>query len=103
MANRKAPVMEEEDFEMEEEMTPDFSASMTMAIPREEKKNDEIRVSVFLPRLDDPGDGGIKVDQYEHVTIANEVGERHDRVLRGEHVEVSLSTFMALKEKYPKL
>ena len=100
MATRK-PVVEEEYEEIEE--SPDFSASMTMAIPREEKKNDEIRVTVFLPRLDDPGDGGIKVDQYEHVTIANEIGERHDRVLRGEHVEVSLPTFMALKEKYPKL
>ena len=92
-----------EEFEEEEEMSPDFSASMTMALPKQEKKNEEIRVSVFLPRLDDPGDGGVKVDQYEHVTIANEIGERHDRVLRGEHVEVSLPTFMALKEKYPKL
>ena len=103
MANRKANITEEELEEEYEELSPDFSASMTMAIPKEEKKNDEIRVSVFLPELDDPNDGGIKVDQYEHVTIANEVGERHDRVKRGEHVEVSLSTFMTLKEKYPKL
>ena len=101
MANRKANIIEEEEYE--EEMTPDFSASLTQAIRKEEKKNDEIRVSVFLPRLDDPGDGGIKVDQYEHVTIANEFGEKHDRVLRGEHVDISIPTFMALKEKYPKL
>ena len=103
MANRKANIIEEELEEEIEEMSPDFSASLTMAIPMKEKKPEEIRVPIFLPMLDDPGDGGIKVDQYEHVTIANEVGERHDRVLRGEHVEVSLPTFMALKEKYPKL
>lgn len=103
MANRKANITEEELEEEYEELSPDFSASMTMAIPVEEKKDNEIRVPVFLPRLDDPGDGGIRVDQYEHVTIANEVGEKHDRVLRGEYVDVSLPTFMALKEKYPKL
>jgi hypothetical protein len=105
MPNRKAPVVEEiEDIEeYEEEMAPDFSASLTQAIRVEEKKDEEPRVSIFLPRLDDPGDGGIKVDQYEHVTMANEVMEKHDRILRGEHVEIPVSTFIRLKEKYPKL
>ena len=40
-------------------------------------------VDVFIPRLEEAG-GGMKVDQYEHVTIANEVKEKCYKVLRGE-------------------
>ena len=101
MANRKANIIEEEEYE--EEMTPDFSASLTQVIKNDEKKDEEIRVPIFLPKLDDPGDGGIKVDQYEHVTMANEVFEKHDRILRGEHIAIPVSTFIRMKEKYPKL
>ena len=110
MATRKTPTLdpeientideEELEEEFEQEMTPDFSASMTRAIPKEAKKDETLRVPVFLPKLDDPGDGGIKVDQYEHVTIANLAGEKHDRVLRGERVEVSLPTVEQLYQKY---
>ena len=60
-------------------------------------------VPVFLPALEDNGDGGMKVDQYEHVTIANEKGETCYKVLRGEHVEVPVPVFIVLKERYPKI
>lgn len=59
-------------------------------------------VDVFLPALEGGGDG-VKVDQYEHVTIANEVKETPYKVLRGESVPVPVPVFMVLKEKYPKL
>ena len=57
---------------------------------------------MFLPALEDSGDGGLKVDQYEHVTIANEDKETCYKVLRGEHVPVPVPVFMALKARYPK-
>lgn len=59
-------------------------------------------VSVFLPKLEEEG-GGMKVDQYEHVTIANEVEEKIYRVKRGERVDIPVPVFVILKEKYPDL
>lgn len=60
-------------------------------------------VDVFIPALEDGGPGGMKVDQYEHVTIANEAHEIPYKVLRGEHVSVPVPVFVALKERYPKI
>ena len=60
-------------------------------------------VDVFLPALEENGDGGMKVDQYEHVTIANENKETCYKVLRGERVPVPVPVFIALKERYPKI
>ena len=59
-------------------------------------------VDVFIPRLEEAG-GGMKVDQYEHVTIANELKEKCYKVLRGERVEVPVPVFLALKERYPNI
>ena len=74
---------------------------MTFAIEPKQKK-EEITVTVFLPRLEEEGNG-IKVDQYERVTIANEEKEETYMVLRGERVDVPLSVFVILKQKYPDL
>ena len=60
-------------------------------------------MDVFLPELEGGGGDGLKVDQYEHVTIANEKEETIYRVHRGERVSVPVPVFMALKEKYPKI
>lgn len=60
-------------------------------------------VDVFIPALEDGGPGGMKVDQYEHVTIANEKSETPYKVLRGEHVSVPVPVFVALKARYPKI
>ena len=59
-------------------------------------------VDIFLPALDEPG-GGLKVDQYEHVTLANEKEEICYKVIRGERVSVPVPVFIALKERYPKI
>lgn len=59
-------------------------------------------VPVFIPALEDSGNG-MKVDQYEHVTIANEQKEDCYKVLRGERVEVPVPVFLQLKERYPKI
>ena len=76
-----------------------------LTVVAEEKKPDYIGpyVDVFLPVLEDSGDGGLKVDQYEHVTIANENKETCYKVLRGERVPVPVPVFIALKERYPKI
>ena len=66
-----------------------------------EKKEEEPTVEVFLPELPGGGDG-VKVDQYEHVTIANEEKETCYKVHRGERVAVKIPVFMALYERYGK-
>ena len=58
-------------------------------------------VDVFIPRMEESG--SMKVDQYEHVTIANEKKEQCYKVLRGERVEVPVPVFLALKERYPNI
>ena len=60
-------------------------------------------VPVLLPELPDAGDG-LKVDKYEHVTLANEDKETCYKVIRGEWTEVPWPVFVAMKQgRYPKL
>ena len=89
MATKKEPV--------------NFEDNLTVARPQEDNEYKGPRVRIFLPRLEDSGDQGIAVDQYEHVTISNEEREDHYKVLRGEWVDVPVPVFMALRERYPKL
>ena len=76
---------------------------LTVETPKEEKGPEYPMVTVTIPVL--PGDdgSGFKVDQYEHVTIANEEREECWKVLRGEPVEVPVPVFIQLKQKYPKI
>ena len=75
---------------------------LTMVV---EEKDDSWKgptVDVFIPELEESGNG-MKVDQYEHVTIANEVKETCYRVRRGERVSVPVPVYLALRAKYPKI
>lgn len=76
---------------------------LTTAVEQKRVKGDGPRVSIFLPALEGDDSSGVVVDQYEHVTIANETGEQIVYVKRGEHVDVTVPVFMALKQKYPNL
>jgi len=76
---------------------------ITTTVTIEDNKYKGPMVTVFLPELEDSGSEGLKVDQYEHVTIANEDKEIIYRIHRGEPVEIPVPVFMVLKEKYPKL
>ena len=76
---------------------------ITIITPEKEAERTEPMVDVFLPALEDSGSNGLKVDQYEHVTIANEYGEKCYKVRRGEHVSVPVSVFCILKDRYPKI
>ncbi len=78
------------------------SDNMTFAVPVKEEEDRGPMVEIFLPEIQSAGDG-IKVDQYEHVTIANEVGEKCWKVLRGQKVEVPVEVYIVLKAKYPNL
>ena len=99
MARTKSVVEELEEFEdYEEESNVKAVGGMTFVVT-EKKKEEEPMVEVFLPELPGGGDG-VKVDQYEHVTIANEEKETCYKVHRGERVPVPIPVFMALKEKY---
>jgi len=76
--------------------------NMTFAVERHEAKQTGPMVSVFLPEITGAGDD-VKVDQYEHVTIANEDGEKCWKIHRGEYVDVPVEVFQVLKARYPKL
>ena len=76
--------------------------NLTTAVERTGPSYTGPYVSVFLRKLEDSGDGGGKVDQFEHVTLANEQKEDSYYVLRGEWVSVPVPVYMALKEKYGK-
>ena len=76
--------------------------SMTFAVPKKEVKHVIPTVTVVIPEL--PGAGGdMKVDQYEHVTIANEVSEQHWKILRGSQVDVPWPVYEQLKNRYPNI
>ena len=81
----------------------DFEETFTIVTPEKKPEYVGPMVDVFIPALEENGQGGMKVDQYEHVTIANEGKETCWKVLRGEHVEVPVPVFIALKERYPKI
>ena len=77
-------------------------STMTIRSAEKDESYKGPRVTVFLPKLEEEG-AGLKVDQYEHVTIANEDKETLYRVKRGERVEVPVPVFIVLKEKYPDI
>ena len=85
--------------ELKEELKDQFT---TQAPPPEEKYSGPM-VEVFIPDLENTGSNGLKVDQYEHVTIANQEKEDIYYVRRGERVEVPVPVFLQLKERYPKI
>lgn len=78
---------------------PEFDV-ITTAVPKAEEKPEEVRVRIKLPAREDDNTPGVKVDLYEHVTIANELGEQNVRVKRGEYVDVTIPVFIQLKQRY---
>lgn len=78
-----------------------MAKTMTVAVPKT-GKDEEPRVRIFLPLLEDSG-SGVSVDQYEHVSISNEKGDNFVRVKRGEYVDVTVPVFLILKQRYPNL
>ena len=103
MATKKTvnPVEAPEVVEAEENMT--FIDPLTTTTPEKQAIYNGPYVPVFIPALEDAGSNGLKVDQYEHVTIANEQKETCWKVLRGETVEVPVPVYLLLKAKYPKI
>lgn len=81
----------------------EMQADLTVAVPKAKEKYTGPMVSVFLPEIEGGETEGVKIDQYEHVTIANEHGEKIWQIRRGQHVEVPVPVYMVLKEKYPKI
>lgn len=78
-----------------------LNGSLSVVVEEKKQENAEPTVTVFLPKLEEEGNG-IKVDQYEHVTISNVEETKEWKVKRGERVDVPVSVFMILKEKYGK-
>jgi len=103
MATKKNPVLEDEEIEIEES-EPNYGNvslddGLTVKIEEKQAGYKGPMVEVYLPKLEEEG-SGLKVDQYEHVTIANEAREWTWRVKRGERVMVPVPVFVQLKQKY---
>lgn len=80
------------------------TSAITNTLPQKEAELEEPMVDINpLPKLEDSGDGGMKVDQFEHVSIANEKGEKIYYIQRGIPQRVPVSVFMVLKQKYPNI
>ena len=75
---------------------------LTIVQEVKEEKAKVPTVQIYLPKLEEEGNG-VKVDQYEHVTIANENMEETFYVKRGERVDVPVNVYVVMKEKYPDL
>jgi len=80
---------------------PVLEDELTFVQEQPEEKH-ERTVQVYLPKLEEEGNG-VKVDQYEHVTIANENKEETLWVKRGERVDIPIRFYIVMKEKYPDL
>ena len=81
---------------------PVMDDGLTIVQEVKEEKAKVPTVQIYLPKLEEEGNG-VKVDQYEHVTIANEKEEDFKLIKRGERVDVDIPTFVVMKEKYPDL
>ena len=75
---------------------------ITTAVVKEKGKTEKQTTPIKLPVLQNLGGGGAMVDQFEHVTIANENGLQHFTIQRGVTVEVPYQVFEQLYEKYGK-
>ena len=83
----------------------EINDELTIVSPEEKPEYTGPMVDVYLPLLEDTGSNGLKVDQYEHVTIANEEKEMCWKIRRGMHVEVPVPVYCVLKEsgRYPNI
>ena len=79
-----------------------ISNEITVTAQKKEEKYDGPRVPITLP-LREEDSVGLTVDKHEHVTISNELGTNTDYVQRGIPCEVSVPTFILLKQKYPNI
>lgn len=77
--------------------------NLTIAVPPKERTFEEPRVQVMLPTIDGEDTEGVKVDQYEHVTLSNEKGDKTYYVQRGRYVDIPVSVYLVLKQKYPNI
>lgn len=98
----KKPVLEVEEELDEIDGQMNIDDAITVKIEEKKPSYSGPMVEIYLPKLEDAGNGP-KVDQYEHVTIANEVVENTYRVMRGVRVEVPVPVFVVLKDRYPDL
>lgn len=55
------------------------------------------RPRIYLPMLEETG--GVKVDQYEHVTVNGNT----TLIRRGEYVDVTPEVYIQLKNRFPSI
>ena len=76
---------------------------ITITAAPQVEKPEEVRVRIMLPKREQDDAPGLNVDQFEHVTISNELGENTVYIKRGEWVDVTIPVFILLKQRYPNI
>ena len=79
------------------------NSDIVTEVPHAEKETGVQRIPIKLPKREDDDNPGVKVDKYEHVTIANERGEDITWIKRGEWVDVTYRVFEQLIKRYPDM
>ena len=74
----------------------------TMEVAEKEEGYKGPTVHIFIPELES-NNNGMKVDQYEHVSVANMEKEDCTYVRRGEWVDVPVPVYLQLRNRYPKI
>lgn len=72
---------------------------ITVVLPEKQPSPEVTRVRIMIPAPPET-DSGLKVDEYEHVTIN---GEKPVYIKRGEWVDVTVPVYMQLRNRYPNI
>ena len=107
MAAKKQETLQVDEIEIEESNEPHYGEvslddGMTVKIAEKQDSYKGPMVTVSIPKLEEEG-SGVKVDQYVHVTIANEAREWTWHVQRGVKVDVPVPVFVQLKNQFPDI
>lgn len=68
-----------------------------MSTTKNTAENLTTRPRIYLPLLEEVG--GVKVDQYEHVTVNGKT----TLIRRGEYVDVEPEVYIQLKNRFPSI
>jgi hypothetical protein len=75
---------------------PDALTAVTSAAP---EKDNTPRVRIFLNPREEETKEGVKIDQYEHVTIDGKT----TLLRRGEYLDIPVDVYLQLRNRFPHL
>lgn len=73
--------------------------ALTAVTSAAQEKDNTPRVRIFIPPRHEETQEGVKIDQYEHVTIDGVT----TLIRRGEYVDVTVPVYLQLRNRFPHL